>query len=73
MPVIRASRSFFLSICCFGLVACGVRGKPLPPLETPPIGRGEPTYQKYSEKIVDEKAEKDKEDEENSKEKKKSQ
>ncbi|MGE0631339.1 MAG: hypothetical protein AB7O96_02955 [Pseudobdellovibrionaceae bacterium] len=29
----------------FGLCACGVKGKPLPPLTPTEIGRGEPTYQ----------------------------
>lgn len=26
------------------LVGCGVKGKPLPPLEPPMIGRGEPSF-----------------------------
>lgn len=29
----------------FGVMGCGVKGKPQPPLNPAPIGRGEPTYQ----------------------------
>ena len=30
--------------------ACGVKGFPLPPLQPAPLGRGEPTYSKTSQK-----------------------
>lgn len=39
----RFSEMIFLMIV-FSLAGCGVKGKPLPPLVPPPIGRGEPTY-----------------------------
>lgn len=32
------------------LTACGVKGKPLPPLTAPPIGRGQPTMSQATEK-----------------------
>lgn len=31
------------------VVACGVKGKPLPPLEPASIGRGAPTYKRAAE------------------------
>lgn len=33
------------------LCGCGVKGKPLPPLVSSPIGRGEPSFSKITEKI----------------------
>lgn len=33
------------------LSACGVKGKPLPPLSAPPIGRGRPTLAQPQEEI----------------------
>lgn len=33
------------------LVNCGVKGKPLPPLSPPDIGRGEPSFSKTTQKI----------------------
>ncbi len=30
-------------------VSCGVKGRPLPPLNPAPIGRGEPTYKTTTE------------------------
>ncbi len=32
-----------------GFAACGVKGKPLPPLEPPAIGRGAPSYKRTAE------------------------
>lgn len=32
-----------------GAVGCGVKGKPLPPLEPAEIGRGAPTYKRAAE------------------------
>ncbi|PWU17759.1 MAG: hypothetical protein C5B49_08335 [Bdellovibrio sp.] len=29
-------------VLCWGTVGCGVKGRPLPPLTAPPIGRGKP-------------------------------
>lgn len=37
----------------FGIVGCGVKGKPQPPLNPAPIGRGEPTYQDSKESSQD--------------------
>lgn len=34
----------------FFLVGCGVKGRPLPPLTPPPIGRGESTQAQSSQK-----------------------
>lgn len=33
------------------LIACGVKGDPMPPLSPTVLGHGEPTYQKATEKI----------------------
>lgn len=33
------------------LVGCGVKGRPLPPLEAPKIGRGKPTFSGRPERI----------------------
>lgn len=40
---------YFLFIA--GLACCGVKGKPLPPLEPPMIGRGEPSFLDASSEI----------------------
>lgn len=34
-----------------GLLGCGVKGKPLPPLTAPQIGRGKPTFASPSERV----------------------
>lgn len=36
-------------IIIFTSAACGVKGKPLPPLTAPPLGRGEPTFKKATD------------------------
>jgi hypothetical protein len=45
------STAFFLLF--LGMVAtapsCGVKGKPLPPIEPPTIGRGAPSYKRTAE------------------------
>ncbi len=33
------------------IAACGVKGKPLPPLKSAPIGYGEPNFREATEKI----------------------
>ena len=33
-------------------LGCGVRGRPLPPENPPPLGRGEPSFKKATEKVV---------------------
>jgi hypothetical protein len=43
--------SLSLMGCFLGLVGCGVKGDPLPPLKPSTLGRGEPTYRKATEKI----------------------
>lgn len=39
-----------LSLLIF-LCACGVKGKPQPPLTAPVLGRGEPSYSKATENV----------------------
>jgi predicted small lipoprotein YifL len=38
------NKALLATVIVFGITACGVKGKPLPPLEPPPIGIGEPTH-----------------------------
>jgi hypothetical protein len=38
------SKGIFSIFMVFGMIACGVKGRPLPPLEPPSIGIGEPIY-----------------------------
>lgn len=40
---------FFLGLLLSHGVGCGVKGKPLPPLEPAQIGRGAPTYKRTAE------------------------
>jgi predicted small lipoprotein YifL len=40
----QLNKIFLLMILSFALASCGVKGKPLAPLEPPPIGNGEPTH-----------------------------
>lgn len=40
---------FFLGLLLSSGVGCGVKGKPLPPLEPAQIGRGAPTYKRTAE------------------------
>lgn len=44
-------REFLLLLCAVQVLAvgCGVKGKPLPPLEPAQIGRGAPTYKRTAE------------------------
>lgn len=44
-------KKFSISILLFILSACGVKGKPLPPLEPVPLGRGEPNYTSATQDI----------------------
>lgn len=39
----RISQILLFSCMVMALGACGVKGKPQPPLYAPPIGRGKPT------------------------------
>ena len=45
------NRSFFIfgPLLIAFVSACGVKGKPLPPLEPAQIGRGAPTYKRAAE------------------------
>lgn len=38
------NKTLFALIFIFGVTACGVKGKPLPPEEPPFIGTGEPAF-----------------------------
>jgi predicted small lipoprotein YifL len=50
------NKVIFSILIVFGLAACGVKGRPLPPQELPSIGAGEPIYlnkkdeKKYNQK-----------------------
>lgn len=45
-------RSCILLIISFAIIsACGVKGRPMPPLTNPPLGRGEPNFSKATEKV----------------------
>lgn len=46
--ILKIGSGFILSICW---TACGVKGKPQPPLTAPVLGRGEPSFSKATEKI----------------------
>lgn len=39
-------------LCSLIVTACGVKGKPMPPLTAPPIGRGQPTMAQPEEEEV---------------------
>lgn len=41
--------SMILFVAIYGATGCGVKGKPLPPLEPPTIGRGAPSYKRTAE------------------------
>lgn len=45
----RSAISVFIISLLLG--ACGVKGKPQPPLTAPVLGRGEPNYSKATEKV----------------------
>lgn len=50
------NKYIFASLIVFVVTACGVKGKPLPPLEPAPIGKGEPsTLNKKDEKKTNQK------------------
>lgn len=44
----------YLWVMCAAFVAagCGVRGRPLPPEVPAPLGRGEPSFSKATEKVT---------------------
>lgn len=48
------NKSLILITICFQ-VACGVKGKPLPPLQPAHLGRGEPTFTEAEKKSESEK------------------
>lgn len=47
------ARPQLISVLFIGLLlgGCGVKGKPLPPLEPAEIGRGAPTYKRAAEQV----------------------
>ena len=45
-----------LALACFAILACGVKGDPLPPEKPVELGRGRPTYKRATEEIPIEKA-----------------
>jgi hypothetical protein len=48
--MIKGTCFLFASFLTFTILAgCGVKGKPLPPLEPAEIGRGAPTYKRAAE------------------------
>ncbi|OFZ13787.1 MAG: hypothetical protein A2Z20_05965 [Bdellovibrionales bacterium RBG_16_40_8] len=44
------TRCFFI-LCSLGVLSCGVKGDPRPPLNPPELGRGKPTFKKALQKI----------------------
>lgn len=38
------NKNYLLCVVVLALAGCGVKGRPLPPLQPPPLGTGEPTY-----------------------------
>lgn len=54
---IRSTHQLALQAVTFGLLllgvcsACGVKGRPQPPLEPPELGRGEPTFKRATEEF----------------------
>lgn len=63
-PMLRIFKGTFLLFGCLYLLACGVKGDPLPPEKPVELGRGRPTYKRATEGIPLEKATPRKEDEE---------
>lgn len=43
--------SVITALLMTGLMACGVKGKPLPPSTPPVLGRGEPNFSKATENL----------------------
>lgn len=41
---------FLILVLALAFVGCGVKGRPLPPLTPPTLGRGEPTYSEATKK-----------------------
>lgn len=39
----------FSLVCVMALAGCGVKGRPLPPLNPAPLGRGEPTFKEATQ------------------------
>lgn len=56
--------TLLISFSVGGLSACGVKGRPLPPLNPAPMGRGEPTYKETNQKKPVKKYTSQKEDDE---------
>ncbi|UOF00356.1 lipoprotein [Bdellovibrio reynosensis] len=46
----RLNNIFLAMVVVFGLSACGVKGKPLPPLNPAPIGHGKPILKEAEQK-----------------------
>lgn len=46
----RLNKITFLFLIFWGLVGCGVKGAPLPPLNPAPLGRGEPILRNAQQK-----------------------
>lgn len=46
----RLNNIFLAMTVAFGLSACGVKGKPLPPLNPAPIGQGKPVFKEAEQK-----------------------
>lgn len=44
-------KKLWINLLFFIISACGVKGKPLPPLEPVPLGRGEPSYSSATQDI----------------------
>lgn len=56
METIRTKKLIILATAFFAMIACGVKGRPLPPAEPAQIGTGEPpALNKKDEKIFNQK------------------
>jgi hypothetical protein len=45
------NKTILLTLFLAGLSACGVKGKPQPPLEPPLLGRGEPVFSEATQDL----------------------
>ncbi|WII72979.1 hypothetical protein QJS83_03725 [Bdellovibrio sp. 22V] len=46
----RLNKLTLALVLLLGPLGCGVKGRPLPPLNPAPLGRGEPTYKETQKK-----------------------
>lgn len=49
--MVKSSQCAIMLFLFFGVVACGVKGDPLPPEKPAEIGRGRPTFKRATEPL----------------------